>query len=752
MAVSLEMAVCLLLCSTTLFYTSVFNDHFLVKGGLALALCGVVVGVFINKAAIEGQLPRAPRRLLLAMGAFAALALLSLARSQNPLRGVEVLLFQLLLFGLCLAVAHHYRTAGSRRRLVIGISLLGWVVSTIGLLQLIGIQLVPLHDGYQYAPLSTLGNPNFVAHYLELVIPINAALLLLGLPRSPWLRILLVASLTSTLAHLVVTESRAGWVATLFALGVLFLLWVRRQRRPASITGALAAVVLLLALPVGLTREVAHEGSAGPYPSATERIAGNWNRLFRSLDEADFSRAMRVVIWSDTANLIADRPWLGVGPGNFEYFLPAHTSIPNRRAWKRLMDTLPHVPYYAHNEYLEMLAEVGVAGLVCWLVVLGVIGLGGVRTYRALSAAEGAPQSGGAAVQDRFDSALAAGILCALSAALLQALFSFNLQDPVSATHFWVLAGLLLSLDPRLQRSMSVAGSGKRLGLVASGDGLALLGCYLGLCVLAGDYYYFRGRQLFHHQLPNRAILSLRDAVSWRGHEFRHGHMLGQVALQVGRLGEAEAALRSSLVAHPHNSRALRLLGETLLAAGRGAEAISDIEHAIRLDPLNTQGYELLGRALRQKGDHTAAVQAFRQAVNLKPDDHQLLMSMGIEYMASGAAAAAVTVLERAALLGPGEGIIWGNLGAAYLRSGRRAEAETALRRALQLDPANRPQWQYNLAQLLDRDGRRSAAVELLRQAATQAPNDDRIASLLRRLQELGPDRQEPDDLDSKSP
>ena len=62
-------------------------------------------------------------------------------------------------------------------------------------------------------------------------------------------------------------------------------------------------------------------------------------------------------------------------------------------------------------------------------------------------------------------------------------------------------------------------------------------------------------------------------------------------------------------------------------------------------------------------------------------------------------------------------------LGGAHARAGRWAEAERAFREARRLD-ASRPDYAFNLAVSLDRQGRHKAALDYYREAATLARNN----------------------------
>jgi O-antigen ligase len=63
------------------------------------------------------------------------------------------------------------------------------------------------------------------------------------------------------------------------------------------------------------------------------------------------------------ARVAADYPWLGVGPGNFKYYNRDYAKIGGFRAQAE--------DRKAHCLYLEIAAEHGVAGFICFLAIIG---------------------------------------------------------------------------------------------------------------------------------------------------------------------------------------------------------------------------------------------------------------------------------------------------------------------------------------------------------------------------------------------
>jgi len=73
----------------------------------------------------------------------------------------------------------------------------------------------------------------------------------------------------------------------------------------------------------------------------------------------------RVYIWKVSLDIFLDHPWTGVGPDNFE-------EVSKRYNFKQTRGPANYfkVPHQSHNDYLKILAETGIPGLLIMLAVL----------------------------------------------------------------------------------------------------------------------------------------------------------------------------------------------------------------------------------------------------------------------------------------------------------------------------------------------------------------------------------------------
>jgi len=150
--------------------------------------------------------------------------------------------------------------------------------------------------------------------------------------------------------------SRGAWLGFLAGAGVLALFSTRRP-----LTGAVVAALAAAVLGGGLMLGVA--AGFGPALSIADRLGGFAGQFtlgdMRGVDitTENFSVLERLAHWQAAVDMARDNPWLGVGFGNYEAAYPTYALI----NWP---DALGH----AHNYYLNLLAEVGLLGLLAYLV------------------------------------------------------------------------------------------------------------------------------------------------------------------------------------------------------------------------------------------------------------------------------------------------------------------------------------------------------------------------------------------------
>jgi len=171
-----------------------------------------------------------------------------------------------------------------------------------------------------------LGNPNDIAGVLALMAPLSVICALL---QRGWKRLLFFACTGVTAVAILFTYSRSGFLALIASCGLLIWKASRGRRVKTLLPVAVLAAVLFVAAP-------------GKYMTRLSTI-------FYPQTDPTNSAQERQEHMLRAADLAIRRPIVGVGMGNFHIY-----AIKEMRA---------------HNAYLETAAELGVVGLIAFLVI-----------------------------------------------------------------------------------------------------------------------------------------------------------------------------------------------------------------------------------------------------------------------------------------------------------------------------------------------------------------------------------------------
>ncbi|MDQ3569400.1 MAG: O-antigen ligase family protein [Actinomycetota bacterium] len=233
------------------------------------------------------------------------------------------------------------------------------------------------------------GHPNQLGGFLLLVLPV--AMAGVGLCRRG--RSLYLIAVVLAAIGIYASFSRAALVA-LAMVPLAFLRW-----RHTLVVVPVLACITLVAIP-----DLIQERFATLTPRGAE-VAGR----------SDY--------WRTAGTIWADQPVLGAGLGSFPSAY-ARTRLAGKQF---LPSTALQSPPHAHNLFLQLLAEQGVAGLVALLAVLAASLHWILRMRRA---------------RERWIRLTSNALLASLAAFLVHNLFDLTLLER-TAVYFWALLGLV---------------------------------------------------------------------------------------------------------------------------------------------------------------------------------------------------------------------------------------------------------------------------------------------------------------------
>jgi O-antigen ligase len=486
---------------------------------------------------------------------------LSWLRSRSGPEGdpyaVEAVARWLTLFGFALGASV---LVEDRRRLVEAITAAATTVAILGLLQHRDLLPSRISIPVISVPGSTFGNRNLASEVMVMAIPFGVAAVL-GPHREG--RIPMAVATALELGFLGVTRTRGAWLAAF--CGVVVVVWIMRarlSRRVVVVSGAAALVAAMVTLvPAHLnTRDTGD----------TKRYSSILTVVEDGFDVRSPAFRTRLGIWRRSMRMIADHPWLGVGPGNWPVMFPRYAE-PDASREGVLSATL--APRQAHDDYVERTAETGIIGMAALVAFGAAIG----RVARRRLGADGDD-----------DRAVTTGAVGAL-VTLLALFTSFPLEMPGTI----VLAGVAVGLVVTEERAAPARGPW--------GSGLFVPALLASLALLI--------------VVPVRAERRIRGSAALgeaeRALKANRGVPGAETALE---------ALKRCLDATPNSYLAELRTAQMLLREKRSDEAVEAAERAIALEPYAPNSWGVLGAAHRQAGHVTQSRDAASRGLELMHD------------------------------------------------------------------------------------------------------------------------------------
>ena len=177
---------------------------------------------------------------------------------------------------------------------------------------------------------ATFPDPHMFSFFLGLLIPLALALLIAS-PKKIWLSLALFLLLVADF----LTFSRGGYLGLGAALIIMLIIFWKEigQTYKKAILAGLMGLLIFVIIP-------------NPFSA----------RFVSIFNLKEGSNSGRIETWKQAANVIAEHPVWGVGIGNYPLEIKAVASY--------------REPIYAHNTYLDIATDSGIANALIWMSIL----------------------------------------------------------------------------------------------------------------------------------------------------------------------------------------------------------------------------------------------------------------------------------------------------------------------------------------------------------------------------------------------
>ncbi|MDD5449779.1 MAG: O-antigen ligase family protein [Candidatus Omnitrophica bacterium] len=226
-----------------------------------------------------------------------------------------------------------------------------------------------------------------------------------------WFYIFALIVMTSSLFY---SLSRGGIFSFCFGLLFFFVftIYKRITRRGHVFLFVILALTLGMLLWINAPEQLSERFTKGigEGPSLVNRLLGE-----------------RFIMAKNAVRLVKDYPLFGVGFGAFQFIYNKNYS-PNLIWAFDIHYYIDHI----HNDFLELLCEVGLIGFILFIIVVYLYVGGVLRTFLKRN--------------DPFSTGLGAGAIAGLFSMSLHSFFDFNFHITANAVLFFVMAGLTVGV------------------------------------------------------------------------------------------------------------------------------------------------------------------------------------------------------------------------------------------------------------------------------------------------------------------
>ncbi len=467
---------------------------------------------------------------------------------------------------------------------------------------------------------STIGQKNWVSNYLASIFPIIFSYFLLqGIKKN---KIFLYLLLLIIYTALMICQSRGIWISIIctFLIGI-FLIYkykifdIFKKNKKWII---LIIITFLLITIIYSTDNPLNKSAI----TVTERAMSTF-------DEKDPSMNTRLLIWGTTLDMIKDKPLFGSGIGTFKINYLDYQA--------RFLKENPEYNKYwtnakeAHNEYLQLGAELGLIGLGIFLSIVFIF------YYMVLNFIK--------KEKNMEKKMILFGLFLGITCFLIHSLFTFPFHVLALGSTFFIILGLTivhlkdynLSISRKENKISKFKPKNLRLKIIFSILIIIFMIFIIDSLVIRpymAEIYYFKGIKYSDIKDHDTSLYSLDYAAQLNPYNGRILHALGAAYGNLNIFDKTEEFLQKAKK-YINDVTTFYDLGLLYSKEGLYRRAEEEFKHAIYLDPKCYKAYYELGKLYFSQEDYDGAIEQCKKLLEIEinfNNKYIILYDLGIIY------------------------------------------------------------------------------------------------------------------------
>jgi tetratricopeptide (TPR) repeat protein/uncharacterized membrane protein YeaQ/YmgE (transglycosylase-associated protein family) len=435
--------------------------------------------------------------------------------------------------------------------------------------------------------------------------------------------------------------------------------------------------------------------------------------------------------------------FLVIGFRNFEFAYPPYM---NKFLWRKSDAKL--IVESSHNEYLQLVMEIGWWGAIIFIIILGLL----IKMVVDLILKK---------AKNRGDLAILLGLLGGIIATIIHAAFSSNFQKPASLVQFWFLAGIVgiyYRENSQIVNKVFFIEKISKIVFISSGIFIFILVCWFSMYRFKADKFLKKGYLYASAKNWPEAVKNYQRSINYNPYKYKAYFLCGDAFIMLGlpykkdyysrAIDYYEKAKRLNPY-YPniyYNMAAVRLnLGGYYTAIKHYKKALEEYNSAIdyykdalKVNPVYEMALEDMGYLCIELRKYKEAAAAYKRAVEIKSDNLSFNKNLGRIYLKLGdkaekmanrerkfkAAENCIKIFKKCLKLSPDSPEAYTELGDAYVMGKDLDKAKEAYEKAIELNSDYAPAYNnlgYNI--YIKKGTDNTKAIELINKALNLSPN-----------------------------